>query len=112
MTTTSSCPCGCDQPVKLGRKYATTSCYWRGNREHMARMGKLAHAKTGRRQQLVRYPQVALRKRSLERARGLRPAEAYMKGYHNGYKRAYSAWKAWAEQEVRRLACQRSRAQA
>jgi hypothetical protein len=75
----------------------------------MARLGKLAHAKTGRRQQLVRYPQVALRKRSLERAQGMTPAGAYMKGYHNGYKRAYSAWKAWAEQEVRRLACQRSR---
>jgi hypothetical protein len=67
----------------------------------MSEIGKRAHRDPTVRQRNAQETHITRRRKSIERVQGLTPTEAYMKGYHNGYKRAHAAWKVWAEKQVR-----------
>jgi hypothetical protein len=67
----------------------------------MSQLGKRPHRDPTVRQRNAQESHIARRRKSLERVLGLTPAEAYLKGYQNGYKRAHAAWKVWAEKQVR-----------
>lgn len=46
---------------------------------------------------------LAAKRRAVARARGLTPAEAYVHGDGNGYRRAYAYWRRWAVRTVAQL---------